>query len=423
MDQNNNQDTTSNMESRMEQLTEMVAKLLKSKMLENTQIVEVDPHITERARITELECYLQLLEALSSIEEDFFRTALMNYTPPTINDSAPTTAKRADGALYNLQSLDIPDIRMDNSKLIFASTMRVLLAEIASSISQSRIEGLHNVMQFPGKAPQITPTTVEPLLDNKVLAELVAQKKLARSARKKPFLLRHQQYNVPATTVQTAQSLPEAVSTPQYQSTNTGVGEGVAGKGPSRRPIKVIPEGVEESNTFFDATAIEKTSKTITAQDGTKSSYSTKKGNISAISKASNFRDMWKLAEILFKYLYCSQEKRRFEISSQPQIIEPASRKEMFQNGIIKNSLPDYQKKGLHGIYRSGRRFYAYSNSTELQKVSEIPVECRKYKFRVLPFEMALSPLVFTKILKPAIKWASKQGIRVAAYLNNLLVL
>ncbi|PVU86298.1 hypothetical protein BB559_006552 [Furculomyces boomerangus] len=122
MEPNNNQDTTANMESRMEQLTEMVAKLLKSKELENTQIVEVDPHITERARLTDLECYPQLQEALPCIEEDFFRsplteeerreilyacprTVLMNYTPPPINDSAPTTDKRADGALYNLQSL------------------------------------------------------------------------------------------------------------------------------------------------------------------------------------------------------------------------------------------------------------------------------------------------------------------------------
>ncbi|PVU86295.1 hypothetical protein BB559_006563 [Furculomyces boomerangus] len=104
--------------------------------------------------------------------------------------------------------------------------MRVLLAEIASLISQSRIEGLHNVMQFPGKAPQITPTTVEPLLDNKTFGELIAQKKSAQPARKKSFLFCHQQYNVPATTVQTAQYLPEAVSTPQYQGTNTGLQSG-----------------------------------------------------------------------------------------------------------------------------------------------------------------------------------------------------
>jgi hypothetical protein len=44
------------------------------------------------------------------------------------------------------------------------------------------------------------------------------------------------------------------------------------------------------------------------------------------------------------------------------------------------------------------------------------------FQFRVLPFGMSLSPMVFTKILRPVLKWARRKGIRVAAYLDDLLI-
>lgn len=41
---------------------------------------------------------------------------------------------------------------------------------------------------------------------------------------------------------------------------------------------------------------------------------------------------------------------------------------------------------------------------------------------RVLPFGLSLSPMVFTKILRTVLKWARRRGIRLAAYLDDLLV-
>ena len=35
---------------------------------------------------------------------------------------------------------------------------------------------------------------------------------------------------------------------------------------------------------------------------------------------------------------------------------------------------------------------------------------------------MSLSTMVFTKILRPMLKWARRKGIRVAAYLDDLLI-
>lgn len=45
------------------------------------------------------------------------------------------------------------------------------------------------------------------------------------------------------------------------------------------------------------------------------------------------------------------------------------------------------------------------------------------YQFRTLPFGLSLSPLVFTKILRPVIKWARRKGIRLSIYLDDLLIM
>jgi hypothetical protein len=45
------------------------------------------------------------------------------------------------------------------------------------------------------------------------------------------------------------------------------------------------------------------------------------------------------------------------------------------------------------------------------------------YQFRTLPFGLSLSPLVFTKILRPLLRWARRRGIRLSAYLDDLLIM
>jgi len=46
----------------------------------------------------------------------------------------------------------------------------------------------------------------------------------------------------------------------------------------------------------------------------------------------------------------------------------------------------------------------------------------RHYQFRVLPFGLSLAPFVFTKVLKPILRWARRKGIRLTAYLDDLLI-
>jgi hypothetical protein len=44
------------------------------------------------------------------------------------------------------------------------------------------------------------------------------------------------------------------------------------------------------------------------------------------------------------------------------------------------------------------------------------------YQFRTLPFGLSLSPFVFTKIVRPILKWAREKGIRISAYLDDILI-
>lgn len=46
----------------------------------------------------------------------------------------------------------------------------------------------------------------------------------------------------------------------------------------------------------------------------------------------------------------------------------------------------------------------------------------KTYQFRTLPFGLSLSPYVFSKIVKPVLAWARQQGIRISAYLDDLII-
>ncbi|PVU87545.1 hypothetical protein BB561_006295, partial [Smittium simulii] len=97
----------------IKELTEKVNQLLRER---GSQEEPEDPHVTTRIPVTDLTAYPELIEALPSIEEDFFRSPLtdeerknalyscpknssMNYIPPPLNDSASSAVKKTDSAL------------------------------------------------------------------------------------------------------------------------------------------------------------------------------------------------------------------------------------------------------------------------------------------------------------------------------------
>ncbi|OMJ12839.1 hypothetical protein AYI69_g9248 [Smittium culicis] len=138
-------------------LNELVQQLLREN--ERNQEPE-NPYVTTRIPVTDLTDYSELTEALPSIEEYFFhspiteqerkitihfcpRTSSMNYNPPPLNNSASSAVKKADTALYRIQE----NSRIDTSEdpeVIFASTMRALLSNVAATVAQARLDNLQN---------------------------------------------------------------------------------------------------------------------------------------------------------------------------------------------------------------------------------------------------------------------------------------
>ncbi|OMJ18508.1 hypothetical protein AYI69_g6984 [Smittium culicis] len=146
------------------------------------------------------------MEALPSIEVDFFRSPLsdeekrdivqssprtvdMVYTPPPINDYATAPIKKLDTAYYN----DEPEAPTNDPRFLFTSTMRLLLSEACTLLTQARLDNLNSGLNLPGRPPQLNPSSNEPLIDPAVLSELMATKKLTNSGGKKPFRGRQQQ--------------------------------------------------------------------------------------------------------------------------------------------------------------------------------------------------------------------------------------
>ncbi|OMJ19927.1 hypothetical protein AYI69_g6423 [Smittium culicis] len=135
-------------QEQVKELTEMVRELLKEREL---NIEPEDPYVTTRIPLTDLAVYPELTEALPSIEEDFYRTPLteeerkevihscpksssMNYLPPPLNDSESTAVKKADTTLNGIKVALAQETRITtyDQHIVFANTMGVLLADIAS---------------------------------------------------------------------------------------------------------------------------------------------------------------------------------------------------------------------------------------------------------------------------------------------------
>ncbi|OMJ18480.1 hypothetical protein AYI70_g5335 [Smittium culicis] len=189
-------------------LTELVQQLLRKN--EKNQEPE-DPYVTTRAPVTDLKACPELTEALPSIEEDFFlsplteeerkisihscpRTSSMNYNPPQLNDSASTSVKKADTALYGIQ--DNPGLdTSEYPEVMFERTMRALLSDVAATVTQARLDNLNKGLEIPEKPTQLVEPDTKPLMDQEALDSLISKKPAAKRQRVQPFRKRQQSSN------------------------------------------------------------------------------------------------------------------------------------------------------------------------------------------------------------------------------------
>ncbi|OLY80346.1 hypothetical protein AYI68_g5560 [Smittium mucronatum] len=171
----------------LNELTALVRKLIRKR---EPQLEEEGPFNIPKVPITELSVYAELSEALPSIEKKFFRTPLsdedrktalykclktcyMFYFPPPLNESEPNAVKKLYSTLYAIQTAltqatitidyyehrkiqDNPGIIVtDDPDITFAKIMRILLFDIATSVTQNRLYNRHKGMELPRRVKHI----------------------------------------------------------------------------------------------------------------------------------------------------------------------------------------------------------------------------------------------------------------------------
>ncbi|OMJ23530.1 hypothetical protein AYI69_g4935 [Smittium culicis] len=156
--------------ARIDELTALVNRLLRGRV---SQTEDEDPHVTPRIPVTDLK---------------------MNYVPPQLNDSESTSATKPIDFYVHKNIQDNPGIIFkDDPEISFANTMRVLLSEIATTVTQTRLENLHMGMELSGRVAQIEVTESKPLMDLYTFDAFLASKKPdTRKRLVQPFRKRQQ---------------------------------------------------------------------------------------------------------------------------------------------------------------------------------------------------------------------------------------
>ena len=115
------------------------------------------------------------------------------------------------------------------------------------------------------------------------------------------------------------------------------------------------------------------------------------------------------------------KKNRRLPTGTEFTTPQPIYATQTFQDGVTENHLQLHQPRRLPDKYRPSRRLSPHPGRTMLPSISTILGQV-SYQFRVLPFGLSLSPMVFTKMLRPVLRWARRKGIRLSAYLDDLLI-
>ncbi|OMJ09292.1 hypothetical protein AYI69_g10739 [Smittium culicis] len=124
-------------------LTEIVQKLLRER--ENNQEPE-HPYVTRRIYVTALTAYPELIDTLTSIEEGFYRS-------PLIEEERPD---RSIDYNKHRQILDNP--RLDNAEdpeIKFDSKNRALLSGVDANVTQAKLDNFYKELDLPGNFTQL----------------------------------------------------------------------------------------------------------------------------------------------------------------------------------------------------------------------------------------------------------------------------
>ncbi|OLY81014.1 hypothetical protein AYI68_g4884 [Smittium mucronatum] len=148
-----------------------------------------DPNSRIRASLVEVEGYTELLRAIQSMAKNMestlvgYQILLAQITRP-LDQYFHNQLRR--GRVLNESDEDIEIINIT----------RIMISDLASKITQNRMENFHKTMDLPGKEPHLSEPSNKPLIDEEKLETLIAARKPAERRKgtfKTPFCQRQQQ--------------------------------------------------------------------------------------------------------------------------------------------------------------------------------------------------------------------------------------
>ncbi|PVU86283.1 hypothetical protein BB561_006756, partial [Smittium simulii] len=169
---------------------------------------QVDAHISEYPRFRILEAYPELIEAIPSLEDDFYRSPFSEQEKRLILYSCPKNSAMKytppdDAMLVNLQAkvanmarpVDFMIHKCIQDGVTQIPVIRLMVSDLASHMTQLRIERVQMHANNNKRTPQIGKDSVDMLLDQETYNIIFKQKIKPRGKPYRGFKPKLSQWN------------------------------------------------------------------------------------------------------------------------------------------------------------------------------------------------------------------------------------
>jgi hypothetical protein len=123
----------------------------------------------------------------------------------------------------------------------------------------------------------------------------------------------------------------------------------------------------------------------------------------------------------MFPYSRSAKEKWQVQISNRYEIPKCSSNGTEIQDGGARNVIKDARARRLHVHRGSSRWVPPYQHARIAIPYLGFQWEGRYYAYQVLPFGLAVSPLVFSKIMRSIVSHLRQLGHRILVYLDDFI--
>ncbi|OMJ16534.1 hypothetical protein AYI69_g7810 [Smittium culicis] len=379
-----------------------------------------DENYVVRLSIVNLNVPKGLIGLIPHIDEDFYksigseeetkemiqacpRSSTMNYSPPPLNERITSAAKKTNTTLYGIQIAlaqanrplenfvyrkykeDSKTAKKDEG-VALASAMRLILASIATNISQIRME-------------------------NKLLNKAISTTKPVKKARLRKSFQMRQQYD-------SYRFLSSSTTTAQIIQSGKGKWQGERKREPlcflPSPPVGDLPQNVQESlgathgqlvgqkncregvhDSIHEpetAPTTDKSSSLVQEEAESGSQSGTDRGNSLPIIQESNRGGRSIKPEVLKPTLLYPQEDRAAEASLGFKKSEQVCSGKELQDGVSQLYLQVNHEEGLHDVHRSEIRLPPHPDTQILSKVLKF-----RLKWPTFPVQSTASTLLGTE--------------------------